>query len=262
MPLTAFQKEVLRAIAKNRKPESHIAGGAAINRAEGGPRFSGDIDIFHDEAVRVAAYADLDAEALTTHGCSVEWKTRSLGFHQARVTKGNDAVRLDWVADSSFRFFPVQIDEEFGFCLHTADLATNKLLAFATRIVARDFIDVLLLDQTYLSLGAIIWAACGKDPGLTPGLLLNLADRHSRFRAEDFEEVILAQPLDLRELKQRWLAAKERAERLIDALPEEELGCLYLDADRNPVTPDPAAPGFASLVRHFGSVRGAWPTIS
>ena len=28
------------------------------------------------------------------------------------------------------------------------------------------------------------------------------------------------------------------------------------------VTPDPARPDFPSLKRHFGSVRGAWPTIT
>ncbi|MEN9675297.1 MAG: hypothetical protein RIS76_1193 [Verrucomicrobiota bacterium] len=28
-----------------------------------------------------------------------------------------------------------------------------------------------------------------------------------------------------------------------------------------PVCPDPATPGFTQLIRHYGSVKGAWPRI-
>ena len=62
MPLTPFQKEVLRTLAANRSPESHIAGGAVINRQETGLRYSDDLDNFHDVAASVAA----SAEALHT----------------------------------------------------------------------------------------------------------------------------------------------------------------------------------------------------
>ena len=48
MPLTDFQKGVARLIATNRKPESHIAGGAVLNRGEAALRISNDLDIFHD----------------------------------------------------------------------------------------------------------------------------------------------------------------------------------------------------------------------
>ncbi len=40
MPLTDFQKGVARLIAANRTPESHVAGGAVINRGEAGLRIS------------------------------------------------------------------------------------------------------------------------------------------------------------------------------------------------------------------------------
>jgi 5'-nucleotidase len=49
------------------------------------------------------------------------------------IVRGDDHLRLDWCYDSAFRFFPVQPDEEFGYCLHRADLATNKVLALAGR---------------------------------------------------------------------------------------------------------------------------------
>ena len=35
---------------------------------------------------------------------------------------------------------------------------------------------------------------------------------------------------------------------------------LYLDGQR-PVTPDPRSDRFQDLVRHEGSIRGAWPVV-
>jgi hypothetical protein len=262
MPLTAFQRAVARILAKNRNPESHIAGGAVINRAEDGLRYSDDLDIFHDLPAIVAASAEADAKALREAGLTVEWIHRGEGFIKAVVSHEGDQVRLDWTTDSAFRFFPVQPDEDFGYCLHPADLATNKVLALAGRSEIRDFLDILYLDQSYLSLGAIMWAACGKDQGFTPGLLLDQTNRHARYQESDLGSEHLARPLDLRELKKQWLAARERAERLCERLPEEELGCLYLDRENKPVTPDPDNAGFAELKRHCGSVRGAWPKMS
>jgi hypothetical protein len=231
MPLTTFQKEVIRILVANRTPESHIAGGAVINRLETGFRYSDDEVIFHDLAATVAASAEADAKALQGAGCAVEWTIRNEGFYRADVSRGDDHVRLDWTTDSAFRFFPVQLDEEFGYCLHPVDLATNKVLALAGRSEVRDFLDILQLDQDYLSLGAIMWAACGKVPGYTPDLLLDQMNRHSRYQESDLKGENLARLVDLQELKRQWFAARERAERLFAQLPAEELGCLYLDPD-------------------------------
>jgi hypothetical protein len=262
MPLTPYQREIAGILAKNRNPESHVAGGAVINRGEDGVRISDDLDIFHDLAASVAASAEADAKALRAAGCSVEWTLRGEGMFKAVATRGGDRVHLDWTTDSAFRFFPVLADEEFGYCLHPADLATNKVLALAGRNEIRDFLDILLIDRTYLSLGAVIWAACGKDAGFTPALLLDQTNRHSRYQESDLKGENLVRPLDLRELKQQWLEARVRAERLCEQLPADELGCLYLDADNQPVTPDPGSPDFPKRTRHFGSIRGAWPKIS
>jgi hypothetical protein len=262
MPLTAFQKEVARLLARNRTPESHVAGGAVFNRGESGLRISDDLDVFHDLAALVAASAETDAHALRAAHYSVEWLQRGEGTIKAQVTCGDDHVRLDWTTDSAFRFFPVQPDEDFGFCLHRADLATNKILALAGRSEMRDFLDTLLLDQTYLSLGALVWAACGKDPGFTPDLLLDETNRHSRYQESDLLSEHLVRPVALTDLKKQWLSARAQAERLIKRLPPAEVGCLYLAADHRPVTPDPGSPEFHELTRHYVSNGGAWPRIS
>ena len=123
----------------------------------------------------------------------------------------------------------------------------------------RDLIDILYLHETYLSLGAICWAACGKDPGFTPFSLLDSAKRLAKFREADLAAEQLRQPISLGELKQAWLNAAAQAEDLFARLPAPEVGCLYLSPASQPVSPDPASADFATLVRHFGSIRGAWP---
>ncbi len=262
MPLTAFQRGVARLLARNRSPDSHVAGGSVINRGEQTLRFSDDLDIFHDAVESVAASAEADERTLLDAGYTLRWEMRTQGLFRAEASLGEDHLRLDWSNDSAFRFFPVREDEEFGYCLHDADLATNKVLALAGRGEIRDFLDILQLDTAYLSLGAMMWAACGKDQGFTPDLLLKMTNRHSRYQESDLENEKLARSVSLVHLKQCWLEARERAEALFERLPPEELGCLYIGRANEPVTPDPHSPDFAGLIRHFGVVRGAWPRFS
>jgi Nucleotidyl transferase AbiEii toxin, Type IV TA system len=259
MPITAFQKEVLQIIARQRSPESHAAGGMLLNRAPDSPRFSKDMDIFHDAMEGVIVAAEADAAALMAAGYEVSWQLRSPMLQRAVVTRAGQELRLDWCFDSAFRFFPIQPDADFGYCLHPADVAVNKVLALAGRNEIRDYIDILYLHRTSLRLGALCWAASGKDPGLTPWLVLELAKRNVKYQPEQLAEVQLTEKTDLQQLKLIWLQAADEATALFDRLPAEEIGCLYLDAAGKAVTPDPASPEFAKLVRHFASIRGAWP---
>ena len=247
MPLTDFQRQVALLLAAHRNPESHVAGGAVINRADESFRYSDDLDIFHDVAQSVAVCAEADASVLLAAGFSLRWTLRQEGFFRAEVKRNKDSLRLDWAADSPFRFFPVEADKDFGYCLQPADLAVNKILALAGRREFRDFLDILYLDSSFLSLGAIVWAACGKDPGYTPALLLGLANRHSCFQNSDLQGEMLARPVDFKELKMRWLQATERAQNLFLKLPAEELGCLYVDAAGKPLTPDADNANFSGL---------------
>jgi hypothetical protein len=62
VPISRLQSDILRLIAAKRDPESFVAGGVPINRS--GPRYSSDLDIFHDREERVAEAALADAEIL------------------------------------------------------------------------------------------------------------------------------------------------------------------------------------------------------
>lgn len=259
MPHTPIQEKIFRLLRENRNPESHIPRASVLHRDPGSPRFSGDIDLFHDEVRLVAENAERDVATLRSAGIAVEWVTRNESFHRAWASTGEERLKLEWVFDSAFRFFPVEPDPLLGYRLHPADLATNKVLAAAGRRVIRDFLDVMHLHETYLPLGALVWAATGKDPGLSPLFILNELVRTSKYREEDIQDVQLSRPVSLVELKQKLLGAVRAAEELVSRLPADDLGCLYLDATGKVVTPDPAAAEFATLTRHFGCMRGSWP---
>jgi hypothetical protein len=262
MPISDIQADILRQIAAHRHPDNYLAGATVLHRRADSPRYSHDLDFFHDVADCVAASAEQDAAKLQEAGYAITWLLRTPAFYRATATTGQDRLKIEWAQDSAFRFFPVQQDEQCGYRLHETDAAINKILALAGRSEVRDFVDAIHLHNTYLSLGAMVWAACGKDPGYTPDFLLDQAGRHTAYTQVDVDRLSLRHPLDLRAMKQQWCRAQEEARALTASLPPEELGCLYLDPDLNPVTPDPQAAGFARLTRHGGTLRGAWPTVS
>jgi hypothetical protein len=109
-----------------------------------------------------------DTQTLAAAGFRVSWLRERRLIYTAEVTQGDAGTRLEWVADSDYRFFPTVRDETFGYMLHPVDLAVNKVLAAAGRRELRDLVDLVTVHETILPLGAVIWAAVEKSPGFTP----------------------------------------------------------------------------------------------
>lgn len=104
----------------------------------------------------------------------------------------------------------------------------------------RDYVDLLELHERHLSLGALIWAASGKDEGLTPAFIVEELSRVQRYPAEAYQELLLEKPADPAALKRIWLSALEEARNLFDTvLKQAPVGCLFLDNNARPVTPPP-----------------------
>lgn len=262
MPLGEFERAVLRLLAANRNPDSFVAGATVLNQDPASPRTSKDVDVFHDtlESLDESAERDIATLRAAGHEVTVAGRPRET-FRRAIIRRDHRQTKIERVFDSAFRFFPIEPDPELGWRLNFWDAAVNKVLAFAGRPEIRDWVDVLHLHEKHLHLAALAWAGTGKDPGLSPEAILRWGGRQAVYRPDDLADLELARPVTLPELKECWLQASTAALELIRRLPLDEVGCLYLDASGQPICPDPDSPAFAKLIRHYGSIKGAWPRI-
>jgi len=257
LPLIKLQSEVLRLLAAQRDPESYVAGSAWLTRT--GPRFSADIDIFHDREEGVARAGAADALVLEAAGVTVDWRRRETTFYQAVVSRDGESTRLEWVLDSDFRFFPTQRDDVFGYVLHPVDLATNKAMAAAGRREPRDIVDLVAIHRDILPLGATIWAASEKALGFTPEGLINEIRRLARYTAADFDRVASDPPVDPAAVMRDLKAALDDAEAFVLRMPTDKIGLLFLE-DGKIVQPDHTR--LANYATHAGTRRGHWPSSS
>ena len=264
MPLTEFQHELLALLARTRDSDGYLAGGTALHFAPTSHRFSDDIDFFHDSVEAVAESFARDSQALEEAGYHLEVLLSQPGLVRANVQSGNEATRVDWAHDSAWRFMPLVRHETGGLLLHGVDLAINKVLALAGRDEARDFVDILYAHEHVLPLGAMVWAAVGKDPGFTPASLVEQLKRRGRYQPEEIDRLALAAPFDPIESKDAWRKALTDADNFIRSRPHDEVGCLYhspsLDRFAAPC-PEPSLQE-QGLVTHFGQPGGILPRVA
>jgi hypothetical protein len=257
MPPSPIQSKVLLAIAKNRTPESMIAGGLALNQH--GPRYSNDIDIFQDNAKALPAALAPDHSALHQAGCQVKIERETRSFVSATVSNGVDSTEIDWAVDSSYRFFPAMPDHQYGYKLHLFDLATMKALAAAGRSEARDSVDLLMIDRHYVGLGAVLWAAVAKDEGYSPQSLASYISRFSGHSEAEYARLALTKQVSAKEMKGNLLEALSRANTFFEYAPPESVGHVFLDRRGRPSQPGPG--NFSAYTLHAASSGGIWPMI-
>jgi hypothetical protein len=255
VPLSKIQSEILRLLAAHRDPESYVAGSTPLN--VNAPRFSGDIDVFHDREERVLQAAEQDATFLQEQGFVLQWLRRDPQIYTVLAARAGEATKLEWVVDSDFRFFPTIRDETFGYVLHPVDLATNKVAAAYGRREPRDIVDLLTIHERILPLGAAVWASVGKALGFTPEGIINEIRRTARYTAADFRRVSSDPPIDPAATMTRLREILSEAEAFVTRMPTDKAGLLFLKAGEV-VQPDPGR--LEEYQTHAGQRRGQWPT--
>lgn len=267
MATTQLQRRILRLLAPSRKErESYVAGPVTLNTLLRTPRRSQDIDLFHDTHEAVVATIAMDRRLLGDAGYDLVLLREAPTFAEAEVRLGAESTLIQWAQDSAFRFFPLIEDEELGLALSPFDLATNKVLAMAGRLEARDWIDLLTSIERVQPLGYLAWAACGKDPGFNPLSLLQEIRRGGRYSQAELDRLDLAgERLDAAALGRRWHEALAAAPPICEALPAEEVGTCVVGADDDLFRGDLAALEEAlrggDVRFHRGTLGGAWPTF-
>jgi hypothetical protein len=254
VPLTKLQSDVLKLLAAHRDPESFVAGSTPLNRNT--LRYSGDIDIFHDREERAAEIAESDAQVLEAAGLHVRWLRKIPGIRSAQIVRGDEITRLEWVADSDYRFFPAIPDETFGYVLHPADLAMNKAMAAAGRHEVRDIVDLVANHESILPLGATVWAAVDKSPGFTPEGLLAEIRRNARHPLANWKAIESSEPIDPASVLARLRIALNQADAFVARMPTDKAGLLFLENGKV-VQPDPDH--LDRYQTHAGQRHGHWP---
>ncbi|MBA4387233.1 MAG: hypothetical protein C0404_04585 [Verrucomicrobia bacterium] len=244
--------------------ESYVAGGVALNAAMNAARISRDIDLFHDTAEAVQTAWEADRRAFASAGFDVKAARQTEGFIEAMVSRGSETVMVQWTRDSAYRFFPLVMDEELGLVLHPFDLAVNKALALVGRLEVRDWIDIINSHDRIQNLGYLFWAACGKDPGYSPTLLVAEAGRSSHYSKEEVDALSFAGAApDARALSCIWRDMLREAAEIVDLLPPEHVGTCVMD--ENGFLLKLGKTGLEEAMRlsrvrfHAGSLRGSLP---
>lgn len=268
MALTDYQRSILALLAAKRieRQESYLAGGAALTEATGSPRLSRDIDLFHDTREALLSTWEDDRRILLAEGYDIDVKRQLPSFIEAFVRKAGSMVTVEWAVDSAFRFFPLVRDAASLPSLHPFDLATNKALALIGRLEPRDWIDLIACHDRVQPLGFLCWAACGKDPGTNPSMIVEEAGRSARYTQVEIDALSFEGPApDAAALSKRWRAMLAEARTVVAVLPTAEAGCCVLDARgalfRGGAGDLEAALASRSLRFHRGSIRGSIPRI-
>ena len=103
-------------------------------------------------------------------GYALEWIRRDPNIYSVLAKRAAEATKLEWIVDSDFRFFPAIRDDTFGYVLHPADLAANKVTA--------------------------VWAAAVKALGFTPEGIIDEIRRNAPYSGADFLRVNSDPPVD------------------------------------------------------------------
>ena len=245
MTLTPIQQSAARVLRPYRSEYSYVAGGAALNRDW--PRLSDDMDIFLDDRDRLPHSVEAELEALRNAGYAAELTSDNDLVVEAILRKGREETRVQWFDDEETRqrFFPAQDDPEFGFRLHDADLAVNKVLCAARRkSAARDAVDLVNIVERYAPLGPLVWAASGKAPDMAPPSTMRAIRANAFGYAEEEVNTVRMEDgsrMEWRRLRQVLDQALEVAsDYCARTAPVEHPGRLFVDAGERPVEADDA----------------------
>lgn len=239
MPLDEFQKRILRVISSNRQTGSPLGGGSMIQRH--GFRLSEDADIFTNDK-DIANICESDMALLSSEGFHVELVKSFPGFMEARVSSLDEnspgTTTIQWVKERLLCFFSPIPDKDFGFRLHFADLAVNKLLACAGRKEARDFADLWMIDRLAMPLWRLANAAPGKDDRWSPFSIVERLSANMCFTRDDFEENVHSMiEFDHRAAMRELMGSVDVARERLPCIPDSRFGKMEV-LDGEAVTAD------------------------
>ncbi|MHB8219075.1 MAG: nucleotidyl transferase AbiEii/AbiGii toxin family protein [Acidimicrobiales bacterium] len=181
--LSPLQQRIATIIASLPEAEDFaLAGGAALIVHGAVERTTHDLDFFGLEPGAVDRLAPAAERALRAGGLSVERLLTNPGFVRLLVATDDERTEVDLGSDA--RLFPV--DQGPGFSLLTTEeLAVDKVLAVFGRAEARDFMDLMAVEDRF-GLDRLLAIAAEKDHGFDLIVFSDMTDRFGRLRRDEF----------------------------------------------------------------------------
>ncbi len=181
------------------------------------------------------------------------------------LRKYGDETMVQWMDDPETcrRFFPAMDNPDFGFRLHDADNAMNKVLCASRRHSApRDAVDLVSIIERYAPLGPLVWAVSGKDPSKPPpAILQDIRATTFGYSQEQIETVRMEDGSNPKwgHVRETINMALETAATYCDKVaPLAHAGCLFVDENEVPVEADEnaVANGNATpiIIRDFSGI--------
>ena len=129
----------------------------------------------------------------------------------------------------------------------------------------RDWVDTISCSEDIQPLAYLVWAANGKDQGLTPNFILDMCARTTYVQRELDMVIRSEKPVDAAVLSRKWHEMIDRARETVKLLPPAEVGKVVMtrEGDLFRGTDEELRSALASggIVFHEGVIGGAWPTI-
>jgi len=182
--LSPLQEQVAALVAGiEDAQEFALAGGAALIVQGRISRRTRDLDFFGPAPAAVDRLLPRVEAVLAEAGLTVRRVMVNPGFARLEIGDGRDQTELDLAADA--RLLPVQPTTPAP-TLSGPELGADKVLAVFSRAEARDFSDLLALEEAF-GLDRLLELAGQKDLGFRPQYFAEMLDRFDRFRREEFE---------------------------------------------------------------------------
>lgn len=181
--LSSLQERAARIIAVLEEAEDFaLAGGAALIVRGDIERRTRDLDFFGLDPAAVDRLVPAAERALREAGFKVDRIVDHSGF--ARFVIANEEERTEVDIASDARLFPLEQAEGI-WLLAGEELAVDKVLALFGRAEARDFTDLMALEDRY-GLDHLLELAADKDRGFDPAVFAQMLDRFGRLRRDEF----------------------------------------------------------------------------
>lgn len=182
IPLTDFQLELARLFFSLPASDGFLlAGGAALVAQRLTSRPTQDLDFFTGSEADVPIARDELTTAVRARGWTVRSIRESGSFCRLQVT-GPEDVLVDIALDARPGRPPTM--SVAGPTFAPQELAARKVVALYDRFVARDFVDIYTLTQTYGKQELLTWAA-EVDPGFDRRYFIEALDKLSRYSDVD-----------------------------------------------------------------------------